>query len=285
MTTEARALPLEDAGRDLAPAAALFANAVAVIGGLTGVLLVVTNLAGFDFNAWTSADPLTPALLGAVMLGVAPGLWAVGRELLWENARTLLLPAVVVVVGLFAISVRFSRELEFHGGGLLTALFSLGWLAVLGALALFGLAALVSVLREPRLPLPVRQPLPGWTKPALAVLGAAWFGLGLGLLVLPDYWGALVPWSVNAVDVAALGVCALAVGVGVLGALTEDDLARCSAAIVGIGGVAAVSALALVVRAPAVEWSSGPGLAVVGLIGGLGLTAAMGRLLRKYDIL
>ena len=85
---------LDEAGRELAPAAALFANAVAVIGGATGLLPYALSLIDVEFNAWPAAEPLTVSLLGALMLGVAPGLWLIGRELLWEHSRTLVVPSV-----------------------------------------------------------------------------------------------------------------------------------------------------------------------------------------------
>ncbi|MFG2377780.1 hypothetical protein ACGFY9_40775 [Streptomyces sp. NPDC048504] len=42
----------------------------------------------------------------------------------------------------------------------------------------------------------------------------------------PGFWADFVPWTVNRVDAQALGVWALTLGVGVLGALAEDDLDR-----------------------------------------------------------
>ncbi|MEV5910157.1 hypothetical protein [Streptomyces chartreusis] len=46
------------------------------------------------------------------------------------------------------------------------------------------------------------------------------------MLIRPGFWADFVPWGTDRVDAQALGVWALALGVGVLGALAEDDLTR-----------------------------------------------------------
>lgn len=104
-------------------------------------------------------------------------------------------------------------------------LFSLGWLCTLGLLcvaAVICLAGQASTRSGPAAPR--TAPLPAWAKPPLAVLGSSWLGLGTGLLVRPGFWADFVSWPTNRVDAQALGVWALALGVGVLGSLAEDDL-------------------------------------------------------------
>ncbi|MGY5102955.1 hypothetical protein, partial [Streptomyces sp. 900105245] len=68
-----------------------------------------------------------------------------------------------------------------------------------------------------RAAVPRTTPLPGWAKPPLAVLGSAWLGIGTGLLVRPGFWADFVPWHTSRLDAQALGVRAVALGVGVLG--------------------------------------------------------------------
>ncbi|MCZ4121873.1 hypothetical protein [Streptomyces sp. H39-S7] len=265
-------------GRALTPAVVMLAVAVAVVSVLVGALMAGVSVAGHVFGAWKSPEALTPGLLGAAMLGVSPGLLVIGRARVWEEVRTLVLPLAVVLVGLLAVSLRNADDLQVaKGGSVILVLFSLGWIAVLGVLAT---AAIVCVGRQYTKPaLPARKriaPLPGWSKPLLAVLGSSWLGIGAGLLARPHFWADFVPWTVSRSDAQAVGVWALALGVGVLGALAEDDLHRLRPALLAVPGVALAAAVVLAVHASDVDWTSGPGLSLSVMIGGLLVTGATG---------
>ncbi|MER6071670.1 hypothetical protein ABT187_23030 [Streptomyces sp. NPDC001817] len=236
-------------------------------------------------GAWPSPDPLSPGLLGAAMLGTAPALFALGRASSRQQARTLVLPVVVVLTGLFAVSLLNADRLYIaHGGPIVSVLFSLGWLFTLGllcvaaAICLAGQAFTRSGPAAPR-----TAPLPGWAKPPLAVLGSSWLGIGTGLLVRPGFWAGFVPWHTNRVDAQALGVWALALGVGVLGSLAEDDLDRTRPALLSLPGTALALTVVLAARAPHVDWSSGPGVSLVAMVAGLLAAGASGRLLLRAD--
>ncbi|MEU5218644.1 hypothetical protein AB0G79_20935 [Streptomyces sp. NPDC020807] len=281
-------------GRALAPAVVLLSGIVGGVSLTVGALLVATSLFGRAAGAWVSADALTPGLVGAAMAGVAPALFTVGRARRWVEVRTLVLPLAVVLVGLFTVSLLNAGSLQaVRGGPLFLALFSLGWVATLGLLALGAVVCLGAQYRKPSVPVPVPTsvptgagsarpapvPLPAWSKPLLAVLGSGWLGIGAGLLVLPAFWGPLLPWTVNRADAQGLGVWALALGVGVLGSLVEDDLSRIRPALTAVPAVALASAVVLAVHAGAVDWTSGPGAALAALITGLFATGVSGRLI------
>lgn len=270
--------PMLAGGREAATAVGTLAWAVAIVSGAAGLLLVGLSLVGVHFSAWRSGT-LVPGLVGAGMLGVAPGLFAVMRQHQWEDVRTLVWPVVVVTCGLFAVGLADHRALDL-GRSIVVEVFALGWVAVLGALAVASLVTIVKQYGEPRLPEDPRlAPLPGWAKPLLAVLGAGWLGVGAALLLAPRFWGALLPFDVTRADAHALGVWALALGVGVLGALAEDDLARVRPALLGVLGIGVLVALVAIVHAGAVRWASGPGLAFVALDLGLVAAAVIGELL------
>ncbi|WP_406369181.1 hypothetical protein OG788_04420 [Streptomyces sp. NBC_00647] len=274
--------PLVSGGRPLTPGVAMLATAVAVVSVPVGGLLAAVALTGHVFGAWSSPESLTPGLIGAAMLGTAPGLFAVAtRARAWHEARTLVLPLAVVLVGLFTVSLLNAGHLYIaRGGSIVPVLFSLGWLFVLGVLCVCALIALAWQHFTPDQPIGPRvAPLPGWSKPALAVLGSAWLGIGTGLLARPGFWADFVPWSVNRPDAQALGAWALALGVGVLGALAEDDLGRTGSALVALPGTAVTLTVVLVFRASAVDWSSGPALCLVAMIAGLLLAGTSGRVL------
>lgn len=266
-------------GRELSPAVALLANVVAVVSLMVGALLAVASMAGYAAGAWTSPEALSPGLVGAAMVGVAPALFTVGRARVWEEVRTLVLPLAIVLVGLFVVSVVNGEALWVaRGGSLFLVLFSLGWVATLGALALAAVLCVALQYRRPASGPPERiAPLPGWSKPALAVLGSGWSGIGAGLLAVPDFWSGFVPWQVNRADAQGLGVWALALGVGVLGSLAEDDLARLRPALLAVPSVALAAGVVLAVHTPDVRWSSGPGLSLVTLLAGLLVTGLTGR--------
>ncbi|MER7537868.1 hypothetical protein ABTX77_24215 [Streptomyces sp. NPDC097704] len=136
---------------------------------------------------------------------------------------------------------------------------------------------LMSLTEEGAAPRRPVVPLPAWSKPPLAVLGSGWLGIGAGLLFFPAFWGALLPWTVNRADAQGLGVWALALGVGVLGSLAEDDLARIRPARNAVPVVAPALGAALAARASTVDWASGPGAALVALVAGLLVTGVSGR--------
>lgn len=268
-------------GRELAPGIVVLSTAVALISIGVGALLVIASVTGHAAGPWVSPEALSPGLLGAAMAGTAPALLTIGRAGTWEEVRTLVWPLAVVLVGLFTVSLVNGGDLRVATGGpIFLVLFSLGWVATLALLALAAVVCLALQYRRPAAPSPTRTaPLPGWSKPLLALLGAGWFGLGVGLLAAPGFWGALVPWAVSRADAQGLGVWALALGTGVLGSLAEDDLARIRPALLAVPVVAPAAGVLLAVHASAVDWSSGPALSLIALVAGLFVTVVSGRLL------
>ncbi|WP_432084822.1 hypothetical protein [Streptomyces sp. bgisy095] len=293
MSTTGERTPVDEGtpdGRELSPGIVVLSGVVGGVGLTVGALLAGTSLAGYAAGAWVSPEALSPGLLGAATAGVAPALLTLGRARVWEEVRSLVLPLVTVLVGLFAVSLLNAGSLQAaEGRPLFLALFSLGWVAVLGVLALGAVGCLAAQYRRPARPerladagrrVPV-APLPGWSKPPLAVLGSGWLGIGAGLLVFPAFWGPLVPWTVNRADAQGLGVWALALGVGVLASLAEDDLTRLRPALRAVPAVALAAAVVLAVHAPEVDWASGPGASLVALLAGLLATGVSGRWLLK----
>ncbi|MEV5876413.1 hypothetical protein AB0L75_19700 [Streptomyces sp. NPDC052101] len=275
--------PEPSPGRPLAPGVALLAIAVAVINLLVGTVLTVVALTGHVLGAWPSPDPLTPGLLGAAMLGTAPALFTLGRAGTWQEARTLVLPVAVVLAGLLTVSLLNAGRLYIaRGGPIVSVLFSLGWLFTLGLLCVAAAICLTAqAVTRSGPPAARTAPLPGWAKPPLAVLGSSWLGIGTGLFVRPGFWADFVPWHTDRVDAQALGVWAVALGVGVLGALAEDDLDRTRAALLSLPGTALAITVVLAVRASHVHWNSGPGLGLIAMVAGLLAAGASGRFLLR----
>ncbi|MFC7219284.1 hypothetical protein ACFQLX_14060 [Streptomyces polyrhachis] len=271
-------------GRDLSGPVAVLSAVIAGICLAVGLVMSGAALAGHVFGAWRSPTSLTPGLIGAAMVGVAPGLFTVGWARMWEEARTLVIPTAIVLTGLFGVSVFNAGELQIaNGAAILVAVFSLGWLAVLGLLAPVAMGCVLLQLRSPREvpPAGAPVPLPPWSRPLLSLVGSAWFGLGAGLLFLPGYWGALLPWQANRADAQGLGVWAVAIGTGVLGALVENDLERVRPALIALPGIALATGVVLAVHAQDVDWITGPGAAVAGLVAALAACGVVGEWLRR----
>ncbi|MFF5452406.1 hypothetical protein ACFY40_14370 [Streptomyces sp. NPDC012950] len=236
-------------GRELSPGIVVLSKVVGGVSLTVGALLAATGLAGYAAGAWVSPEALSPGLLGAAMAGVAPALLTVGRARVWEEVRSLVLPLATVLVGLFAVSLLNGGSLRAaKGGPLFLVPFSLGWVATLGVLALGAVGCLVAQYRVRARPADAGRrepaaPLPGWSKPPLAVLGSGWLGIGAGLLA----------------------------------SLAEDDLTRLRPALVAVPSVALAAAVVLAVHAPEVDWASGPGASLVALLAGLLATGVSGR--------
>ncbi|WP_030546072.1 hypothetical protein [Streptomyces albus] len=269
--------------RELSPGTALLGTVVGVVSLLNGLLLAAVNATGNLLGPWVSPEPLGQGMVGAVMLGTAPGLFALARCHTWEEARTMVWPAVVALAGLSAVTfLNWDSLVMNRGGNIVSFLYSPGWLLVTTALALWAVACAVRQPRQPRqLPDGERVPVPGWSKPLLAVLGFSWSGVGAGLLFLPGYCGGFVPWEVNRADAQALGVWALTLGVGVLGTLAENDLRRSRAAVLSVPGVALAAGLVLAIRPGPVDWASGPALSLLAMLLGLLVAGTSGLILGR----
>ena len=272
-------------GRPYATSLSLYLLVLFFICAPVGALYFLFGILAIEFGAWQSASPLTPLLIGCLFLGVTPGLLASTSCAHWEQLRSLVYALLVAVVALFGASLINRDALYFStGGGLVSFLFSLGWIAVLGLLSAAALATLgLQFLQTKEANYPQLQPLPGWSKPLLALLASAWFGLGAGLVVLPEFWGELIPWASNMLDRQVLGALALALGTGLLGALAEDDLTRLRPALSAVSAVSVLMTVVLVWQRDVIDWYSGPGLSIVGLVGGLILTSIIGRLLANQS--
>ncbi|MFH9736084.1 hypothetical protein ACH4MA_00095 [Streptomyces roseolus] len=281
-------------GRELSAAVAVMGTVVGLVSLGVGALLAVAALTGHAVGAWASPEALSPGLIGAAMTGVAPALLTLGRADDWEEARSLYLPLVVVLTGLLAVTLLNPGALRAATGGpLFLVLFSLGWVPVVALLALASVGCLAAQYRRPAGAVRTGPPgtalsrtggavpMPAWSRPLLAVLGSGWLGIGAGLLFLPGFWSAFVPWTVNRADAQGLGVWALALGTGVLASLAEDDLTRSRPALRAVPAVAVACGIVLAARAADVDWSSGGAVSLLALLGGLFTTGATGQVLLR----
>ncbi len=256
----------ELAGRELAPGTSMYLMFVVLLLSFTGPAMFISSFFDHHVSPWEVASPLTLALVGAALVGILPALVAASRVLLWEDARVLVAPVVVIVWGLLLTTTIGTFVLDDAPRN---AVYMLLWLVGITALALFAIPMLISQFREPRLDLAVLVPFPGWTKPLVAILGSAHFGLGVGLIGAPAFWSQRIPWDTNLLDARVLGVWCVGLGVGLLGALAEDDLMRLGAGMKAMFGIGVAELVALACNTGAVDWSSWEAASVLALAGGL----------------
>ncbi|WP_147384975.1 hypothetical protein [Nocardioides cavernaquae] len=268
-------------GRDVAAIVAWSMIAMGFLAGVAGLATFAGSGVSEHVFAWGFASPLGAALFGACLLGAVPLLASASLKPSWEQARIGFLPAILLVVGLAAVTVAHRDQLTFTGG-IVAVFMALAWLAFTVALSGVLLVGLVAQLREPSFPLDRTAPIPRWSVPLVALLGAAYLGLGLGLLVEPSFWGPQLPFEVSVLDARALGVWALAIGATMLGALAEDDLDRASPGLIGVTAIGLLAVLAVMWRHGDVDWSAGIAtLLFVVLIVALPATGLIGLALRK----
>lgn len=268
-------------GRDVATIVALSLIGMGFLASVAGFAAFAGSGVSEQVFAWGFASPLGAALFGACLLGAVPLVASASIQPTWEQARIGFLPAVVLVLGLAAVSVSYRDELTFSGG-IVPVFMALAWLAFMVVLSAVLLVGLVAQLREPAFPLARTTPIPRWSVPLVALLGAAYFGLGLGLLIEPSFWGAQVPFEVSVLDARALGVWAMTIGATMLGALAEDDLDRAGPGLLGVTSIGLLAVVAVLWRHGDVDWSAGiVTLLFVVLIAALPATGLIGLALRK----
>ncbi len=271
----------EFVGRDVASVVAFSMLAMGLLAGVAGLAAFAGSGASGDVFAWEFASPLGSALFGACLLGGVPLVLTASIRPSWEEARIGFLPAVGLVVGLAAVSGSYRHELTWTGS-VVAVFMALAWLVCMVGLSVIVLVGLVAQLREPAFPMPRTTPVPRWSIPLVALLGAAYFGLGTGLLLEPSFWGAQLPFDVSTLDARAFGVWALVIGATILGALAEDDLDRVGPGLTGVTTIGVLAVVAVLWRHGDVDWSAGfTTLLFVVLIAALPATGVIGLLLRK----
>ena len=270
------AAPLLRVMLGLTAAAAAFIGLIAYAGGL----MAGSRLTWFS---WTIASPVTAALLGAGFIGAVPMLLHCITRVLWEQIRVPVIAVASVLTLMTVVTIGNIGRTGVATGSIMDPAFLLGaaWLLGVGGLTLGTLASLCLQLFEPALPLARTTALPRWTLPLIALQGTGLAGLGFGLLAQPRFWARQVPWRMNAIDARMIGAWCLALGVALLAALVEDDLARVQGGLLGITGIGALALLALAVRHRQVDWSGWAAWSGLVLILGMTATGLVGSVLAR----
>ncbi|KGN36183.1 hypothetical protein [Knoellia subterranea] len=185
------------------------------------------------------------------------------------------------MTGMLGVSLVHRGDLALGGGDVIAFAVAWGWLLAMLGLTLFVGLVLVTQLREPGFPLAEVAPLPKPVVPLIALEGSAFLGLGLGLIVRPDFWGELVPWSVSTIDSRALGVWCLTLGVALLQALVEADLDRVGPGLLALTSIGTLGLIGMAWHHSDIAWATWTAPIAVGLLVGLLATGVVGSVLLR----
>jgi hypothetical protein len=219
-------------------------------------LFVFTGRTGTYF-AWTIANPLAAAFLGA-------GYWASvsiealsGRQRLWANAR-IAVPAVFVFTVL-TLAATLMHLGQFHLGGKFatgTRLVTVAWIAIYVLVPLLMLIVLAVQARAPGVDPPRSAGLPAWIYAVLAVQAIVLLGFGVALFAVPTHAAPLWPWKLTPLVAQATGAWLISLGVAAAHTLLERDARRVRPAAVGYVLLAVLQFIALARYPHQFAWSA-----------------------------
>ncbi|HEY3648015.1 MAG TPA: hypothetical protein VGL33_08605 [Streptosporangiaceae bacterium] len=251
---------------------------------LTAAVLVL--LAGFQlfvftgrtgtFFAWTIANPLAAAFLGA-------GYWASmsiealsGRQRVWANAR-IAVPAVFVFTVL-TLAATLMHLGQFHLGGEFatgTRIVTVAWIAIYVLVPALMVIVLVVQARAPGADPPRSATLPAWLCVVLVVQAVVLLGFGIALFAVPGQAAQLWPWTLTPLVAQATGAWLISLGVAAVHALLERDARRLRPAAAGYILLAVLQAIALARYPHEFGWESSSGIVYLIFLATMLLTGAV----------
>jgi hypothetical protein len=244
----------------------------AVLVVLAGTQLFVFTQRTDEYFAWTIANPLTAAFLGAAYWGSFVIETLAAQERAWANAR-IAVPSVLVFTVLTLV-VTFVHLEQFHLGSQFAAntrAVTYGWIAIYALVPLLLGVVLVAQLRAPGTDPPREHPPPAWLNGVIGVHAVLLLGLGCVLLVSPATGARVWPWALTPLTGRAIGAWLVGLGVAAAHALIERDLRRVRPAAWGYIAIAGLQAVALARFPDRMQWSSPSGVIYVGMLASMAL--------------
>lgn len=237
----------------------LFIASVLVL--LAGLQLFVFTGRTDHFFAWTIANPLAAAFLGAAYWASVPLEALAGRQARWANAR-IAVPAVLVFTVLtLAATVTHLGQLHLGAGfpaG--TQIVTVTWIAIYVLVPALLLILLAVQARTPGTDPPRSAWLPGWLCVLLAVQAVVLLGLGIALFAVPAQAAPLWPWALTPMMAQATGAWLISLGVAAGHAVLEREARRLRPAATGQILLAVLLAVALARYPHLFEWRSASGI-------------------------
>lgn len=250
-------------GDPVVPAMRWLLGLAAVLVFLAGVQLFVFPRDTETRFAWTIASPMTAVFLGASYWS-AVGLELSGaRARRWAVARTAV-PAVFVFTSLTLLVTLVHLDTFHLGTGLpaVTRGVTWGWLAVYAVVPVLMVVARVLQHRSGTA-VPPPAGLPRAVRVTLTALAVVLVGLGVALLVAPEWASGAWPWPLTPLTGRAVGAWNVGLGVAAGHARLVDDPG--SLGPVGVTGVlfGLLQGIALLRHGGELTWPSLPAVAYV----------------------
>jgi hypothetical protein len=193
---------------------------------LAGFQLFVLSEQTATTFAWTIANPLTAASLGAAYWSAVPVEFLAARHPAWAKARVAV-PGVWTFTTLTLILTIVHADLfHFSSPDLVPRAAAYLWLGIYAGVPLAMLVASFVQLRAPGGDPPREHPLPGWLRIAFLTEAAGVAVAGITLFLLPDASRPLWPWTLTTLTARAIGAWLVGLGVIMIHAFREGDLAR-----------------------------------------------------------
>src|SRR5215831_18764969 len=236
----------------------LFTASVLVL--LAGIQLFVFTGQTSHFFAFTIANPLAAAFLGAAYWAAIPIEALAGRQALWANAR-IAVPAVLTFTVL-TLAVTLTHLGQLHLGARFAAgtqIVTLAWIAIYVLVPVLMLILLVVQARTPGTDPPRSAGLPAWLYVVLAVQAIVLLGVGTALFAAPGQAAPLWPWKLTPMMAQATGAWLISLGVAAGHGLLERDARRLRPAAAGSILLAVLLAIALARYPHQFEWRSPSG--------------------------
>jgi hypothetical protein len=263
--------------RPLAPAMRWLLFVAAVLVFLAGFqLFVLTERTGTYF-AWTIANPLAAAFLGASYWASLSIEALAGRQAGWAHAR-IAVPAVLVFTVLTLVATLLHLD-KFHFGSSFAAgtqIVTWAWLAIYVLVPLLMMIGLAVQARIPGQDPPRSAPLRGWVNGALTVQAVGLLGFGVALFVAPAQTAPLWPWKLTPLLAQVTGAWLIGLGVAAAHALLERDARRFRPAAVGSVLLAVLQSIALARYPHLFDWRSPAGIVYLIFLATMLMTGAVG---------
>ncbi len=176
--------------------------------------------------AWTIANPLTAATLGAAYWSSVPVEFLAARERTWAKAR-IAVPGVWAFTTLtLIVTLVHYGTFHFASPDALPRAAAYFWLAIYASVpAAMIVAALLQRRIRGRDP-PRERVLPRWLRGIFIVTGTGMAATGIALFLFPDAIRPSWPWTLTTLTARAIGAWLCALGVITFHGLLENDLKR-----------------------------------------------------------
>ena len=210
-----------------------------------GTQLYVFSADTGRYFAWTIANPLTAATIGAFYYGAVVIAGLSTRERRWDLARVGV-PGIAAFLWLtIAASVAHLTVLHLHTHGLAPRTAAIAWLVIYIADPPLFLLAYVLQLRAGGRDSAMPAPAPAWHRWACAVLAVPVLAVGVWLFALPGPGARHWAWFLPPIAAQALAAWLIALALLLGSVAKEGDLLRSRPATAGMVAFAVLQAAAL----------------------------------------